>query len=85
MIHVAVTALVDTVHAKEGDYYKAREGGDHRKGPGKRAKVEKPESKRTVVPSHLLLTDVSQVKEATHLFKDLVFRILVHFHTCLFL
>jgi len=80
-----LTALVDTVHAKNGDDGRAG-SGTHLKGQAKRAKPEKPESKRSsLVPSHMLVTDISRVKQATHLFKDLVFCILVHSHICWFL
>lgn len=80
-----MTALVDTVHDKSGDDGQAGEGGTQLKGQPKRAKPEKPESQRSsLVPSHMLVTDVSRVKQATHLFKDLVFCILVHSHICWF-
>jgi len=74
------------VHSKSGDDGQALEGGTQRKGQAKRAKPEKMESKRSsLVPSHMLVTDVSRVKQATHLFKDLVFCILVRSHICWFL
>jgi hypothetical protein len=81
---VAMTALVDTVHAKSGD--DGQGGGTQLKGRARRAKQEKPESLRSsLVPSHMLATDVSHVKQATRLLKGLVFCILAHTRTCWFL
>lgn len=73
-----VAALVDTVHAKSQNDGQA-EGGNQFKYRARRAKQEKPE-RASLVPSHMLVTDVSHVKQATRIFKGLVFCIL--FHSC---
>ena len=81
-----MAALVDTVHAKSGDDGQGgEEGGTQLKGRARRAKQDKPESRLSLVPSHMLVTDVSHIKQATRLFKGLVFCILVHPRTCWFL
>ena len=84
--HVAMTALADMVHAKSGDDGQGAEGGTQLKGRAKRVKQEKPESLRSsLVPSHMLVTDVSRVKQVTRLFGGLVFCILFHSRKCRFL
>lgn len=71
-------ALVETVHSTGGNVGDAgEERGTLPKGRVKRAKQAKPDSQRlSVIPAHMLVTDVSQVKPATHIFKRLVFCIL---------
>lgn len=66
-----VQTLVDTVHAKSQNDGQA-EGGNQFKYRARRAKQEKPE-RASLVPSHMLVTDVSHVKQATRIFKGLVF------------
>lgn len=75
---VTNAALVDTVRSTGGNLGDAGEGrGTLGKGRIKRAKQAKPDSQRlSVIPAHMLVTDVSQVKPATHIFKRLVFCIL---------
>jgi len=70
-------ALVETVHSTGGNVGDAgEERGTLPKGRVKRAKQAKPDSQRlSVIPAHMLVTDVSQVKPATHIFKRLVFYI----------
>ncbi|KAG0587124.1 hypothetical protein KC19_2G142100 [Ceratodon purpureus] len=71
-----VQTLADMVHAKSGDDGQGVEGGTQLKGRAKRVKQEKPESLRSsLVPSHMLVTDVSRVKQVTRLFGGLVFYI----------
>lgn len=81
-----MTALVDTVHAKSGDDGQTGEGGAQLKGQAtRRAKQEKHVPQRSsIVPSHMLGTDVSRVKQATQLFKDFDFCILFYSNLCWF-
>jgi DNA ligase-4 len=74
-----VQTLIETVHSRDlnlGDH----EGGTLTKGRVKKARQPKPEAFRSLVPLHMIVTDVSHVKQATLIFKGLIFCILLY--TC---
>ncbi|KAJ7531081.1 hypothetical protein O6H91_14G031600 [Diphasiastrum complanatum] len=69
-----VQTLVELVHSRSGSTVDLKTYGTSEQKP-KRAKTEPKLGSRTVhhVPAHLLVTDVSQVKRTSNIFKDLVF------------
>ncbi|CAK9216066.1 unnamed protein product [Sphagnum troendelagicum] len=67
-----VQTLIETVHTRDlnlGDH----EGGTLTKGRVKKARQRKPEALRSLVPLHMIVTDVSHVEQTTLIFKGLIF------------
>jgi hypothetical protein len=70
-----IAALVETVHSRDLIVGKP-EVGNLPKGRAKKAMQVKPEILQLLVPAHMMVTDVSHVKQATLVFKGLIFCIL---------
>jgi hypothetical protein len=70
-----IAALVETVHSRDLSVGKP-EVGNLPKGRAKKAMQVKPEVLQLLVPSHMMVTDVSHVKQGTLVFKGLIFCIL---------
>jgi DNA ligase-4 len=70
-----IQTLVETVHSRDLSVGKP-EVGNLPKGRAKKAMQVKPEVLQLLVPSHMMVTDVSHVKQGTLVFKGLIFCIL---------
>ncbi|KAH9561882.1 hypothetical protein CY35_05G045000 [Sphagnum magellanicum] len=67
-----IQTLVETVHSRDLIVGKP-EVGNLPKGRAKKAMQVKPEILQLLVPAHMMVTDVSHVKQATLVFKGLIF------------
>ncbi|CAK9273004.1 unnamed protein product [Sphagnum jensenii] len=67
-----IQTLVETVHSRDLSVGKP-EVGNLPKGRAKKAMQVKPEVLQLLVPSHMMVTDVSHVKQGTLVFKGLIF------------
>ncbi|CAM6048477.1 unnamed protein product [Sphagnum compactum] len=67
-----IQTLVETVHSRDLIVGKP-EVGNLPKGRAKKAMQVKPEVLQLLVPSHMMVTDVSHVNQATLVFKGLIF------------
>ncbi|MCO5598394.1 hypothetical protein L7F22_052489 [Adiantum nelumboides] len=68
-----VDALVQIVHSRSGNVAEKKEREKRISRPRVGSKVKRAALSFPVIPAHMLMTDVSQVKQETTIFKGLVF------------
>lgn len=78
---ILITAFIELVHSSNGNTQRGTDYGGVRHTKPKRTRSFTREEKRnlSVVPSHLVQTDISGVKEDTLIFSDMIFCILLQF------
>jgi hypothetical protein len=84
-IYCLIAAFVELVNSSNGTTQRGTDYGDLQESRPKRMKFSKGERKNvSVVPSHLIQTDISDVKGGSSIFSNMMFcillRVLLNYH-----
>lgn len=82
-----IAAFVEIVHSSNGSMYKAEDDKSLKNDNLKNPKINKRGEKKNVsiIPSHLMKTDISGLKGETLIFANTMFCILLFWHICHYL